>query len=52
MVDAYTHRLMECTFHEQSSERVSQALTKAKIPHEVLNAKFHAREAEIISQAG
>ncbi|MBU2710236.1 preprotein translocase subunit SecA [Zooshikella harenae] len=36
----------------ESSERVSQALTKAKIPHEVLNAKFHAREAEIISQAG
>ena len=27
-------------------------LTKKKIPHEVLNAKNHAREAEIIAKAG
>lgn len=36
----------------ESSEIVSQALTKAKIPHEVLNAKNHEREAKIIAQAG
>src|SRR3546814_6831479 len=27
-------------------------LTKAKMPHEVLNAKQHAREAEIVAEAG
>ena len=36
----------------ESSERVSKLLKKAKIDHEVLNAKNHAREAEIIAQAG
>ena len=35
-----------------SSELLSNALNQAKIPHNVLNAKFHEREAEIISQAG
>ena len=34
------------------SELVSQLLTKKKIPHEVLNAKNHAREAAIIKNAG
>ncbi len=34
------------------SEKISRMLTKAKIPHEVLNAKHHEREAEIIAQAG
>ncbi|HHO82013.1 MAG TPA: preprotein translocase subunit SecA, partial [Halothiobacillus sp.] len=34
------------------SERISKALTKAKIPHNVLNAKHHEREAEIIAEAG
>jgi len=34
------------------SERLSKALTKRGIPHEVLNAKQHAREAQIIAQAG
>lgn len=34
------------------SEELSRLLTKAKIPHEVLNAKYHEREAEIVSQAG
>ena len=34
------------------SELVSQLLTKKKIPHEVLNAKNHAREAAIIKKAG
>ncbi|MCW8930044.1 MAG: preprotein translocase subunit SecA [Gammaproteobacteria bacterium] len=34
------------------SELLSNALNKAKIKHEVLNAKQHAREADIIAQAG
>ena len=36
----------------ETSELLSSMLKKAKIPHEVLNAKNHAREAEIISNAG
>ena len=34
------------------SELVSNLLTKHGIPHEVLNAKNHAREAQIVAQAG
>jgi len=34
------------------SEKLSEALTKAEIPHNVLNAKNHEREAEIVTQAG
>ena len=33
------------------SERLSKLLDKAKIPHQVLNAKYHEKEAEIIAQA-
>ncbi|MBH8597775.1 MULTISPECIES: preprotein translocase subunit SecA [unclassified Thermoactinomyces] len=36
----------------EKSERLSRALKKRGIPHEVLNAKNHAREAEIIARAG
>ena len=36
----------------EASERISEALEKAKIPHNVLNAKQHDREADIIAQAG
>jgi len=36
----------------ENSELVSELLTKAKLPHQVLNAKQHAREAEIVAQAG
>ena len=36
----------------ETSELISTMLTKAKIKHEVLNAKNHAREAEIIAKAG
>jgi preprotein translocase subunit SecA len=36
----------------ENSELISQMLTQAKLPHNVLNAKQHAREAEIIAQAG
>ncbi len=36
----------------ETSELISSLLKKAHIPHEVLNAKNHAREAEIISKIG
>ena len=36
----------------ENSELISEMLTKAKLPHQVLNAKQHAREADIIAQAG
>ncbi|MBP7914035.1 MAG: preprotein translocase subunit SecA [Vitreoscilla sp.] len=36
----------------ENSELISGLLTAAKLPHQVLNAKQHAKEAEIIAQAG
>jgi len=36
----------------EASELLSSLLTKEKLPHQVLNAKQHAREAEIVAQAG
>lgn len=36
----------------ENSELLAEILTQAKLPHNVLNAKQHAREAEIIAQAG
>ena len=36
----------------ENSELLSGLLKKAGVPHEVLNAKQHAREAEIVAQAG
>ncbi len=36
----------------EKSEKIDQLLTKARIPHQVLNAKQHEREAKIIAQAG
>lgn len=40
------------TISIEKSEILSSMLKKEKIPHQVLNAKFHAKEAEIIAQAG
>lgn len=40
------------TVSVESNEEISALLTKAGVPHEVLNAKNQAREAEIISHAG
>ena len=40
------------TIAVETSELISQMLKKEGIPHEVLNAKNHAREAEIIAKAG
>lgn len=40
------------TISIEKSEVVSEQLSLAKIEHAVLNAKFHAREADIVAQAG
>ena len=40
------------TISIESSEYLSEFLTKEKIEHSVLNAKFHQQEAEIIAKAG
>ena len=40
------------TIAVETSEMISQMLKKEHIPHEVLNAKNNAREAEIIAKAG
>jgi preprotein translocase subunit SecA len=36
----------------ENSEIIDQLLDKEKLPHQVLNAKQHAREADIVAQAG
>lgn len=36
----------------EQSELLARLMVQEKIPHEVLNAKFHEREAEIVAQAG
>ncbi|MBE0466995.1 MAG: preprotein translocase subunit SecA [Candidatus Desulforudis sp.] len=40
------------TISIEKSEILSRMLTRRKIPHQVLNAKYHEKEAEIVSQAG
>lgn len=40
------------TIAVETSELISSMLEKQKVPHEVLNAKNHAREADIIAKAG
>ncbi|MGE5559195.1 MAG: preprotein translocase subunit SecA [Bacillota bacterium] len=40
------------TISIEKSERLSEMLKKRGIPHQVLNAKHHEREAEIVAQAG
>ncbi len=40
------------TISIEKSERLSQMLKRGSIPHHVLNAKHHEREAEIVAQAG
>ena len=40
------------TVSVESSEEVAQLLQKKKIPHQILNAKHHEKEAEIIANAG
>ncbi len=40
------------TISIEKSELLSKMLTKARVPHNVLNAKQHEREAEIVASAG
>lgn len=40
------------TISIEKSETLSQMLKKKNIPHAVLNAKYHEREADIVAQAG
>lgn len=40
------------TISIEKSEEISQFLKTSKVPHNVLNAKHHEREAEIVAQAG
>ena len=40
------------TISIEKSELLSQMLKRAGVPHEVLNAKYHEKEAEIVAQAG
>ncbi len=40
------------TISIEKSELLSQLLKRAGVPHEVLNAKYHEKEAEIVAQAG
>ncbi len=60
--DAVIHDIRDChergqpvlvgTTSIENSELISERLNTAKLPHNVLNAKQHAREAEIVAQAG
>ncbi|MFT5170627.1 MAG: preprotein translocase subunit SecA [Candidatus Marinamargulisbacteria bacterium] len=40
------------TISIENSERISELLKKQQVPHNVLNAKFHEKEAEIVANAG
>jgi preprotein translocase subunit SecA len=40
------------TVSVENSELISRRLVREKVPHNVLNAKYHEREAEIVAQAG
>src|SRR5438552_2945489 len=61
-VDAITGDIKDCyergqpvlvgTTSIENSELLAKYLEKEKLPHQVLNAKQHAREAEIVAQAG
>jgi len=60
--DAVIDEIKECyekgqpalvgTVSVENSELISRRLVKEKVPHNVLNAKYHEREAEIVAQAG
>src|SRR5881398_1803977 len=41
-----------CTVSVENSELIARRLVRVGVPHNVLNAKFHEREAEIVAQAG
>jgi preprotein translocase subunit SecA len=60
--DAVVEQIKEChengqptlvgTVSVENSELISRRLQKVGVPHNVLNAKYHEREAEIVAQAG
>jgi preprotein translocase subunit SecA len=60
--DAVVEEISEChekgqptlvgTVSVENSELIARRLQKVGIPHNVLNAKYHEREAEIVAQAG
>jgi preprotein translocase subunit SecA len=60
--DAVVEQIKEChesgqptlvgTVSVENSELIARRLQKAGVPHNVLNAKYHEREAEIVAQAG
>lgn len=60
--NAVVEQIVEChakgqpalvgTISIEKSEYLSKLLSKRGIPHEVLNAKYHEKEAEIVAQAG
>ncbi len=60
--DAVTNEIAQChekgqpvlvgTVSIEKSEHISKLLKRRGIPHQVLNAKYHEREAEIVAQAG
>lgn len=60
--NAVVHRIEEChkkgqpvlvgTASVEASETLARMLKRAKLPHSVLNAKYHLQEAEIIKNAG
>lgn len=49
---ATTQPILVGTTSIETSEYLSRLLTKEKIPHQVLNAKFHEKEAQIVAEAG
>jgi len=54
IVDCYERKqpVLVGTISVEKSERLSEMLKRRGIPHEVLNAKHHAKEAGIVAQAG
>ena len=60
--DAVIEEIKEChdkgqpvlvgTVSVENSELIARRLIKESVPHNVLNAKYHEREAEIVAQAG
>ena len=54
IVDCYNRKqpVLVGTVTVERSEELSRELKKLKIPHNVLNAKNHSKEAEIVAQAG
>lgn len=51
-VHATTQPILVGTASIEASEHLAQLLKKNNIPHQVLNAKFHEKEAQIVAEAG